>query len=173
MNNNTSVGSLCNEWWRQTFGSDDGVARMARARLRRCTTAVEVLTIESVHDLNRVLRDLDYCPSSDQLALITVALAHVDGVGEEKLARLFGHQVTKDSPRKLSTLRFQRLVHTNERAQLIGPLRRAMAIVRQSQINVAALSTDLYYWNERVRSEWCFQYFGAANAEPDKYQTGD
>lgn len=167
MKTKNHVGLLCNEWWRQTFGNDDGAARMARAKLRRCSAQIEVFTIECVHDLNRRLLDGGLSTTSDQLALVSVALAHVTNAGEEKLACLFGHQVVKGGPRALSASRFQRLVHTYDRAQLISPLRRSMIIVRQSRINVVALATDLYYWNDRVRNAWCFQYFDASNAEQD------
>lgn len=173
MKNESSVGSHCREWWQQTFGSDDGFARMVRARLRRCTTPVEALMIENVHDLNKRLCNAGYTPSPDQLAIVSVALAHVDGSGAAKLAGLFGFQENKNSPRTLSTLRFQRLIHTKDRAQLIVPLRRAMTIVNQSQINIVTLANDLYFWNESARIDWCLQYFGGAKTEPQKDQTGD
>ena len=178
-NNQKSVELLCLEWWRRTFGQDTGVARMIRAQLRRCSSPVEVLTIESVHDLNRILRDYGHQPSPDQLALIATVLADVENNEERKereackIATLFGRKTPKDGPRALSALRFQRIIHTRDRAQLITPLRRAMAIIRKNPINVIALARDLYYWNERTRNSWCFQYFGAEKTEPRKTQYGD
>ena len=144
---------------------------MTRARLRRCTVPAETLTIEGVHDLNGRLRRAGNRPSAEQLALVAVCLAHVVESGPRKLASAFGRRETRDSQPALSATRFQALVRTTDKAQLIAPLRRAMAIVRQTPIHVPALASDLYYWNEPVRNSWCFQYFGAADADPERIQT--
>ena len=74
----------------------------------------------------------------------------------------------RDAPRALSALRFQSLIRTSDRAELITGLRRAMAIVRQTPVDVAALAADLYRWNDDVRTAWCFQYFGATAAAPER-----
>ena len=169
MNETKSPGSICAAWWHQTFGADDGAARMARARLRRCSTPAEALTIEAVHDLNARLRAGGYYlpyHSADRLALVAIVLAHVAEGGDARLAEAFGHCVSKDGPRALSALRFQTLMRTTDQAALITPLRRAMAIVRQAPVNVAALAADLYRWDEDTRTAWCFQYFGASDATP-------
>ena len=173
MNDHNDVGAICTSWWKTTFGSDDGFARMTRARLRRSISPVEVLAIESVHDLNRLLRDAGHRPGPDQLALVSVMLAHVEEIGNRKLANSFGHRASSDAPRALSSLRFQSLLRITDRVQLIAPLRRAMAIVRRTPIDVTALATDLYHWNERAKNSWCFQYFGAGDAELETNQTGD
>lgn len=173
MNDRNDVGTVCTNWWRTTFGNDDGAARMTRAKLRRSTTPIDVLTVESVHDLNRRLREAGHHPRPDQLALVSVMLAHVEEKGDRKLAGSFGRRSSRDGPRALSALRFQRLVRTTDRTELIAPLRRAMAIVRRTPVDVTALATDLYYWNERAQNSWCFQYFGADDAEPGTNQTGD
>ncbi|MDE0097278.1 MAG: type I-E CRISPR-associated protein Cse2/CasB [Gammaproteobacteria bacterium] len=173
MNDRNDVGAICTNWWKTTFGNDDGASRMTRARLRRSTSPVEVLTVESVHDLNRHLRDAGHRPGPDQLALVSVVLAHVEEIGDRKLASTFGHRASRDAPRALSSLRFQGLVRITDRVQLITPLRRAMAIVRRTPIDITALATDLYHWNERAQNSWCFQYFGAGDAEPETNQTGD
>lgn len=162
-----SPGAVCAAWWHQTFGNDDGAARMTRARLRRCATALEALSVEAVHDLNARLREAGYRPAADRLALLAIVLAHVSEYGDLRLPRAFGRREHKDAPRVLSTLRFQSLVGATEPVELITALRRAMAIVRASPIDVAALASDLYRWDQRVRTAWCFQYFGAPAAAPE------
>lgn len=171
MKNQKKVGSICFKWWHQNLKADDGTARMNRARLRRCTTPVEVLLIECVHDLNIRLRTEGHYPIPSQLSLIAVALAHVEDTGEVKLAGLLGYRITEDGQRALNPTRFQQLVTTTDRIELITPLRRCMSTVRNSPINVATLAADLYYWNEKVRNSWCFQYFGTEITIPEQQQT--
>lgn len=168
MSETKSPGAICAAWWRRTLGDDDGAARMDRARLRRCTTPAQALAIEAVHDLNAKLRAAGYRPGADQLALLAIVLAHVAEGGELRLAAAFGRQESKDAPRALSALRFQSLIRTSDRAELITALRRAMAIVRRTPVDVTALAADLYRWNEDVRTAWCFQYFGATAAAPER-----
>ena len=161
-------GMVCAAWWRQTFADDDGAARAARARLRRCATPAEALTIESVHDLNAQLRAAEYRPGADRLALVAIMLAYVSEEGNHRLAEAFGRRRLKDSPRLLSELRFQALVRITEQRELVAPLRRAMAVVRGTPLRVAELAADLYFWNERTRIAWCFQYYDSSNAAPEQ-----
>lgn len=169
MTESKSPGAVCAAWWHQTFGNDDGAARMTRARLRRCATALEALSVEAVHDLNARLRDAGHYPTADRLALLATVLAHVSEHGSLRLATAFGRREHKDAPRVLSALRFQGLVGTTDPMELITPLRRAMAIVRASPIDIAALAADLYRWDQGVRTAWCFQYFGAPTAAPEHH----
>ena len=140
---------------------------MTRARLRRCTTPAESLTIEAVHDLNRRLVDAGFRPAADQLALIAITLARVEDSGTQTLAGAFGRRKFWEGPRALSSSRFHALVRTTDKAQLINPLRRAVAIVRRTPVDVTARAADLFDWNERARNSWCFQYFGAGEADPE------
>ena len=167
MSNRTNAGAICAEWWRQSVGRDHEAARMTRARLRRCTTPAESLTIEAVHDLNRRMRDAGFRPAADQLALVAITLAHVEDSGTETLATALGRRESGGGLRALSSSRFHALVRTTDKAQLIRPLRGAVAVVRRTPINVAALAVDLFDWNERARNSWCFQYFGAGDADPE------
>ena len=161
-------GAICAHWWHQALGGDDGPARTTRARLRRCSTAPEALTIDAVHDLNARLRAKGFPPGAGLLALIAIALAHVSESGELGLAAEFGRRAGKDGPRPLSEQRFQALIRTTRHTDLIVPLRRAMAIVRRAPIAVAPMANDLFFWNENIRTKWCFQYFGAAEAAPER-----
>lgn len=168
MSGTDSPGAICAHWWHQVLGGDSGPARTTRARLRRCTTASEALTIDAVHDLNARLRANGFRPDADRLALVAIALAHVAETGELRLAAEFGWRAGKDRPRALSEQRFQALVRTTRHAELIAPLRRVMAIVRRARIAVVPMATDLYFWSENTRTQWCFQYFGAADAAPER-----
>ena len=168
MSETDSPGAICAHWWHQVLGGDDGHARTTRARLRRCTTAAEALNIDAVHDLHSRLREKGFRPDADRLALVAIALAHVAETGEFRLAAEFGQRAGKDRPRALSEQRFQALVRTTRHADLIAPLRRAMAIVRRARVAITPMATDLYFWSDNTRTNWCFQYFGAADAAPER-----
>ena len=161
-----TVGGAVLEWWRLSLGRDDGGTRAARARLRRCNSPAEVLAISETHDLNRHLQTADLTATSDQLALLTTIFAALNGTDGEKLATQFGKKEGKDSPPKLSELRFQSLIRVRSRKELMVPLRRCLAILGPNPVcNGYALAEDLYFWSDEVRNRWCFQYFGAEYAK--------
>lgn len=169
-----SVGSICTKWWKVTLDKDDGPARQTRARLRRCSNPIDALLIKSVHDLGHWLNLAGYNNglNADVLALVAIGISQVQEHNDKsrKLAEIFGHQVDKDSPRILSEQRFQTLVRTIDQRELIAPLRRGLALVRHQPINVAALASDLFYWNEQTRIAWCFQYFDASAMSESDYK---
>ena len=45
------------------------------------------------------------------------------------------------------------------------PLVRALRVAKGSA-NVCQLAADLYWWNDKTRTDWCFDYHGAADAKP-------
>lgn len=167
-----SVGGIVMEWWWSSLDRDDGQARAARARLRRCESPAEALAVAETHDLNARLKKLDQNPTSDQLALLATVFARLAGVDGERLAVLLGRQTMKDGPRTLSELRFQSLIRIRSRRDLMTPLRRSLSVLGANPAcNGHALAEDLYYWNDGVRNRWCFQYFGAEHAEINQEET--
>ena len=161
-----SVGTTVVSWYRSSLSGDLGPARMACARLRRCESPVDVLAVQETHDLNRRLRTEGTQPTIDQLALLATTFARLDGVDGKKLAAIFGFRESRDGPRKLSELRFQSLIRVRSRLDLLVPLRRSLAVLGNDLFcNGWQLANDLYFWNDRTRKTWCFQYFGAELAE--------
>ena len=47
---------------------------------------------------------------------------------------------------------------------------RALRLVKGGA-NVRKLATDLYWWNDRTRADWCFDYHGATDAKPIPEET--
>ena len=160
---NHSVGYICQKWWQNSIAADTGLARRTRAELRRCDTTLAVLGISAVHDLNRELSEHGFKLQKrpDQLALISVALAHVKTNQKPYAARLFGD----GDPKKLSPIRFNALIRTDEPRDLMRPISRALKII-DGNTNVRKIAEDLYWWNEKVKAEWCFDYYGASEAKP-------
>lgn len=158
------IGIVFTNWWKDSLRRDDGPSRKANARLRRCTTPIEAALIEEVHDLKFRLEQEGFEQfHPNTLALVAICLSHVKEGGGKKLAELFGNREIKDGPRVLSEIRFQSLIRITSKLELIGPVRRAIPLVQHKPINVYALAKDLFHWNEDVRRDWCFQYFGSSN----------
>ncbi|MCY4440145.1 MAG: type I-E CRISPR-associated protein Cse2/CasB [Deltaproteobacteria bacterium] len=163
------IGDVVRIWYKSTLDRDDGTARAARARLRRCDSPVDALAVAETHDLNELLKQSGRNPRPDQLALVAATFARLKGIDGDRIATLFGKQASKDAPRALSMLRFQSLIRIESRRDLIAPLRRAIAVLgSQPSCDGRALAEDLYFWNEQVRNKWCLQYFGAAFVEADQ-----
>ncbi|MDE0704376.1 MAG: type I-E CRISPR-associated protein Cse2/CasB [Rhodospirillaceae bacterium] len=172
MTDEKSIGDVVVEWYGSALGRDDGGARAARARLRRCHSPVEALAIAETHELHKRLRENGARPTADQLALLATTFARLKGIHGARLAALFGKRESKDGPRPLSELRFQSLIRVRARSELIAPLRRSLGVLGSDPAcNGRALAEDFYFWNERVRNTWCFQYFGTALAAENQEET--
>ncbi len=165
MRDRPTVGGIVVEWHRSVLSHDDGATRATRARLRRCELPADALIIEATHDLNSRLEATGIVPSADQLALLATTFARLKGTHGYRLAALFGTKTPKDGPRPLSELRFQALIRVRSHRELITPLRRSLAVLGPDlTCNGRALADDLFWWNDKARNSWCFQYFGAGFA---------
>lgn len=173
MTDEMTVGDIVIKWYRSSLGRDDGAARAVRARLRRCESPVKALAVAETHDLNKRLKKHGKTPTADQLALLATTFARLKGIDGDKLAAVFGSKrQTKDGPRMLSELRFQSLILVRSHRDLIVPLRRSLAVLGSNPAcNGWALAEDLYFWGDKVRSNWCFQYFGAEFAATNREET--
>lgn len=164
-----SMGATCRSWWKTGIVGEGGPARRSRAQLRRAAGVTEALCLSATHDLNRRLIEVGHDlrrrrDGPDRLALIAVALAHVadtQGGRAESAAKRFGN----GDPKALSAIRFNALIRTKEPGQLLRPLVRSLQAV-DGAVDVAKLAADLYWWNDKVRADWCFDYHGAADAKP-------
>lgn len=172
MTEERDVGKAVVQWYRTFLEKDDGHARTARARLRRCESPTEALAVAETHELNRLLKANGNKPSAAQLALVATIFARLGGLNGGRLATMLGAKSGLDGPRKLSELRFQALIHIRTHLYLIAPLRRAIAVLGTDQpCNGWALAQDLYFWNDNIRNNWCFQYFGAEFAGTNQGDT--
>ena len=172
MTDDRTVGAIVVAWYESSLGGEDGAARAARARLRRCESPADALAIDATHDLNRCLQEIDWRPSPDRLALLATTFARLKDVRGKKLAARFGEKPGRDGPRLLSELRFQSLIRVRSHRELIVPLRRSLAVLgSEPACDGYALAKDLYRWGEEVRNRWCFQYFGAGFAAENQGET--
>ena len=165
-NDRPSVGNICANWWHKAINADTGRTRKTRAELRRTDRPLAVLGVEAVHDLNRELDAAGYRlrqkpDGPDRLALIAVALAHV----KEGRGATAAHRFGAGNRKPLSEMRFNALIRTDTPRELIRPLVRALTIIGGGA-DVRKLANDLYWWGDKVRTDWCFDYYDASDTKP-------
>lgn len=164
-NKATDIGGICARWRSQALADDGGAARLSRAKLRRADGPLAALGVRAVHDLNGRLaaagHDMRRGDGPDRLALIAAALAHLKDGSGPSAAQAFG---AGDTP-ALSRVRFNTLVRSGTPRELWKPLLRALAVI-DGRANAAQLATDIFYWGDRVRTRWCFEYYGEGFAAP-------
>ena len=154
MTNDKTRAAAILGWWRVRLHDPHlGEARALSARLRRATSALEVLSEERVHELGRQIG----CTDPERLAALAMVLANVKEHTGARLPRLLG----AGDPRPMSDLRFQRLMRTTDLGELAQALRRALPLAGNT-CNVAMLGADILRWDENTRINWCFDYFGAS-----------
>jgi len=72
----------------------------------------------------------------------------------------------RGKPKALNEIRFTSLIQARKAHDLIAPLRRALRATGQGA-DVARLASDLYWWTDRTRANWCFDYYGAPDEAPE------
>ena len=159
--NYSDAGKVIFKWWRDNLTSEKNPeARGNAARLRHARKQIDFLLEPCVHDLAQRL-DLK---QADKVALLVGSLAHVRQHGRLRLARGLG----QGKEPRMSGLRFEKLIRSPNEG-LADQVRRALSMVDNS-CDVHSLGADLFFWNEKVRNRWCWDYFGTAqksNAEPE------
>lgn len=155
-----SPGSTIRHWWERHIRPRElGGARALAARLNRAD-AVEALSEPAVHEL---LRDLGWNDHASWQVRALLRLARVLPMVREHTDATLARRLGAGEVPPMSALRFQRLLRADDE-ELVTALRRALPMVER-RCNVAALGRDLVEWGapgDRVRTRWCFDYFGAA-----------
>lgn len=154
--NRAEIAKAAAFWWHDSL-ADTGRGRAARAALRHLQSPAEALAVPATHELNKRLGGM--VDQGDRLALIAISLANLRETDKATAAERMGET--------LSPIRFQRLIRIDTPAELITPLRRALAQIG-NRAQVGALAADLYFWSEAVRTRWCFSYYGARTAAPEQ-----
>jgi CRISPR system Cascade subunit CasB len=180
MSEPTSIAGRARVWWQglqPTNANGDPNAtgdRAALARLRRCATPAEAMVEEATLVLFRRLgleaTDRHRLP---RVALIAMVLAHVRADAEPDAAgfqppavRAVGRETleSEDSAR-MSVLRFRRLLAARDDEELAREMRRLVALA-DGRINVGDLAASLFFWGDKVRQRWTFEYYAAGAAAP-------
>ncbi len=163
----------CREWWRKLNGVDsDGVAdrmladRKSRAELRRigsrASEAGDALNLASAYAVDRFYRLRDRCAElgvrihDESIALAAAVLAHVDIDLQDQVetASLLGD----GDPPVFAEARFKRLIRTDQPAELLPQLVRAVKILGKAA-PVGELGASLLLWGPTVKKRWAFAYW--------------
>jgi CRISPR system Cascade subunit CasB len=175
----SQVAERARAWWREFQPADergqpkDG-DRAALARLRRCATPAEAMVEEATLTLFRRLglkaTDQHRLP---QAAVIAMVLAHVradaepgaDGFRPPAVRAVGRETLESEDSARMSVLRFRRLLAARDDAELALQMRR-LAALADGRINVGDLAASLFFWGDRVRQRWTFEYYAAGAAAP-------
>jgi len=175
----SQVAERARAWWRDLQPADESGQpragdRAALARLRRCATSADAMVEEATLALFRRLG----IKATDQhrlprVALIAMVLAHVRADAEHDAAgfrppavRAVGRETLEsEDTARMSALRFRRLLAARDDAELAQQMRRLVALA-DGKVNVGDLAASLFFWGEKVRQRWTFEYYAAGAAAP-------
>lgn len=157
--NNPDARSALVEWW----GGLER-ARGDRAALRRCRSAQEIAFVPAFHRLRHDLSRIAPV-DAEKLAVVAGILSHVR---KNDYSLRFAQQMatSKDGGdrARVSGLRFRRLLKIEGRNDLYGAVVRTIRLLDGS-VNIASLADGVYWWNERTKNNWAFDYYDRAPEE--------
>lgn len=151
-------------WWEELDRE-----RGERAHLRRAAGAAEVAYCPSFHKLLAQLRRHGYSSGQEGAASVaTVAgiAAHVKTyAADASLAAQMAAPKAPGGGARVNGLRFRRLLAVSDRNELYPLLLRVVRLLGGSA-NLVSLASAAYWWNERTKKEWAYEYYAKAPSEP-------
>ncbi|TAN45749.1 MAG: type I-E CRISPR-associated protein Cse2/CasB [Rhodospirillales bacterium] len=165
------IGTQAYNWWRTLVperkeDSTDKqrlIKRGALAQLRHSGNAAEMMFIPEFRLLCNMLgSNPENLNKSFHVARL---LAHVRENAYQKVARALGPQADGKGPR-MSEARFRRLLQARDQEDIDKRLTRAIKML-EGKVDVADLANAVWWWNDRTRRDWAFQYFNAPLPETD------
>jgi len=145
-------------WW-DALDKDRG----ERARLRRCHSLAEVTFSPAYHRLRQALERHGRV-DDDGLALVAGLTSRVKvSTDSSSLAEQMASGKSDGSAR-VSDLRFRRLLKVKGKQELLGAMTRVIALLGGTA-NIQSLAQSVYFWNDRTRKDWAFEYYSKAPTE--------
>lgn len=146
-------------WWRLL---DDN--RGDRAELRRCGTLAEVVFTPAYHRLRQIVRRSGEV-QDDGLALVAGLAARVkNNVMDHTVAEQMATGKLDGGSARVSGLRFRRLLKVKDREDFFTAMGRVIALLG-GVVNLQSLAQSAYFWNDRTRKQWAFDYYSQAPSE--------
>jgi CRISPR system Cascade subunit CasB len=160
---NPEVRTTLFTWWE---GLDAN--RGERAELRRCNSITKVAFSPAYHQLRHSLMQFG-AVNADRLAVVAAVLSHVkeDVKGNDPkptVAWQMAMPVVGGERARVSGLRFRRLLKIDDPEELMSAMIRTVRLLGGT-INVNNLAQSLYWWNERTKKAWAFDYYEHAPSE--------
>jgi CRISPR system Cascade subunit CasB len=157
--NDPDARSVLIDWW---AGLDR--ARGDRAALRRCRSAQEVAFVPAYHRLRQNLSRVAPV-DAEKLAVVAGILSHVkDNDFSLRFAQQMATPKSGSDRARVSGLRFRRLLKLESRDDLYGAVVRTIRLLDGS-LDIASLADGVYWWNERTKKNWAFDYYDKAPNE--------
>lgn len=177
-------------WWRRHCEPLGGDAA-TRAKLRRCRSALDALTVPAAVSLVRQLGAHSSKAQDNDRRLIAAlglarVLSHVTQHVPDTAMRVVGWRsfpegrkegdAGRDRP-KLAEVRFRRLLATGSGEEQVATFARLVSLLGGT-VNVSAFASDFLDWThpsrgDRVRQRWAFDYYAAGIAAPATTPTPD
>jgi CRISPR system Cascade subunit CasB len=145
-------------WWNALNDN-----RGDRAELRRCATLAEVAFTPAYHRLRLAVGRFG-APHDDGLALVAGLLARVKSVIVDSTLAEQMATGKADGSARVSGLRFRRLLKAKESDELFTAMGRVVALL-DSSVNLQSLAKSVYFWNDRTRKQWAFEYYSKSPSE--------
>lgn len=143
------------EWWK-----DLDKNRGDRAALRRASSIEQAVFNPGFHRLWRKLKDTPW-HREERVALIAALAARAkDHDPRKSFAAQLGSPPAGREKARFSGLRFRRLLQASHPNELLQACSRAIAMC-DGRINLTCLAKDVYWWNDRTRKQWAFDYYDA------------
>lgn len=173
-------GNIAKGWWHY-LNDPKTEDRASLARLRRCKTALEAASIPAGLRLARKLCAGAEDQNLDKALALAILLAHVREDAPQKPMRAVGWKTFpsgKDAGETpvLSELRFRKLLQTTPQDRF-DKFKRLVRLMKGAA-NVAELAQDFWDWDDELRGDkvkkrWAFDYYAAANPQPQNEPEGD
>ncbi len=177
---NKSPGQKVLEWWNGLQPKTDKSGKVtspgdpgALARLRRASSPIDALTEEQAIRLaKRLGASLDDQARLARIGALAAVLTHVKthrDKDDKKRAQHMARQLGPDSKGDnavMSSLRFQRLIAAREPADLMREMRGAVKLLKGTA-NIRDIGDAFYWWSDKTRIAWTYDYWGAGDADPD------
>jgi len=156
--NDTPEMQAITAWWQDLDNN-----RGDRAELRRCSTLAEVAFTPAYHRLRLALARFGPV-NADALALLAGLAARVkNNLPGSTLAQQMATGKA-DGTARVSGLRFRRLLKVKRQEELFAAMTRVMALLGGA-VNLQSLAGSAYYWNDRTRKQWAFEYYSQSPSE--------
>ncbi|MDP2211519.1 MAG: type I-E CRISPR-associated protein Cse2/CasB [Candidatus Aquicultor sp.] len=146
------------DWWRELENN-----RGDRAVLRRCRSLTEVVFSPAYHRLRWAVSRFGSVDDNG-LALIVGLAARIKSNSEGSSIAEQMATGKSDGSARVSGLRFRRLLKVQEKDDLFTAMARIIALLGGTT-NLQSLVQSVYFWNDRTRKQWAFDYYSRAPEE--------
>jgi CRISPR system Cascade subunit CasB len=173
------------DWWARYCHPRDGDPGV-RARLRRCHSATDALSIRPAIILARQCGAPSRLVPANEWKLVrglnlARVLAHVTNDDRARFPMQAAGWKSFPSDRKaeaaaerplLSELRFRRLIDADSGEEQVTAFVRLVHLL-DGTVNIEELARAFLFWNDYTKKRWTFDYYAAGIAAPQALPTND